>query len=99
MKISYVKRWNPEDGTCYTQNIKVDALTFGVLKDAIQSEIALGYPRRSEYVSTSGGEIYLTPIRNTKGVCFMNTTQTRFVNLWLKANISYSRNTCLRIAI
>ncbi len=95
--VSYVKNWCPSDGTLYTQRIKIDVDTFNKLNDAIRSEIALKYPRKAEYIFTSGYEPFLKLLPNTEGLCFMNSTQTRFVNLFLKQRLFHDRNTCLRI--
>lgn len=95
-KILFEKSWSPE-GTTYNQTIRIDKDTFERLKDAVASEIALKYPRKSEYSSTSGYEIYLKPLKSEEGFVWMNHTQTRFVNLFLHLKLR-DDNTRLHIA-
>lgn len=94
-KVSYAKHWGP-DGTVYTQKVKIDKATFNKLKDNVASEIALKNPRKDEYVYTSGHEFYLEPLRLDKNRCYLNHTQTRFINLFLKLPLK-DRNTSLVI--
>lgn len=96
-KISYNKYWSKHDGTVYDQKVKIDRATFEKLKDNVQSEIALKYPRKSEYVSTSGYEFYLKPlVIESNGVVELNHTQARFINLFLKLDLK-DRNTRLYV--
>jgi len=96
MTISYKKRW-AEDGSVHDQAIKIDIHTFNKLNDAIRSELALKQPRRKEYVFTSGYEFYLKPMTmEANHISFLNHTQTRFINLFLKLDLK-DRNTCLLI--
>lgn len=94
MKISYHNRFNSE-GTVYNQAISITSEQLKHLELAIHAEIALGYPRKKEYVFTSLGELFLKPLRGND-VLFMNSTTTRFVNLFLKLDLK-ERNTCLLI--
>ena len=94
MKISYHNRFDSE-GTVYNQAISITSEQLKSLELAIHAEIALGYPRKKEYVYTSGYEIFLKPLRGNN-VVFMNHTTTRFVNLFLKLDLK-GRNTCLLI--
>lgn len=94
MKISYHKRFDSQ-GTTYSQAISITRQQLKNLEVAIHAEIALGYPRKKEYVYTSLGELFLKPLRGND-VVFMNHTTTRFVNLFLKLDLK-ERNTCLLI--
>ncbi len=95
-KISYHKRWN--NGTVYDQAINISSELYNKLYDCIASELALNQPRKKEYVSTSGYEIFLYPLSHRlKGHnCYLTHTQTRFINLFLKLQLK-DRNTCLLI--
>ena len=93
MKISYHKRWDKE-GTCYRQAIRIGKDDLSALKDCIDAEIAQNYPRKSQYISTSGYEMYLKPIYLSKRTIFLNLTQLRFINLFLHLELK-DRNTCL----
>ena len=93
--ISFNKRW-ASDGAVHDQAIKIDAATFNKLNDAIHSELTLKQPRRKEYVYTSGYEFYLEPMKVENNISFLNHTQTRFINLFLKLKLK-DRNTCLLI--
>lgn len=94
MKISYHKRFD-SNGTVYDQAIRITKEQFKHLELALHSELSLNLPRKKEYVYTSGYELYLKPLRlfNDK-VCFLNHTQVRFINLFLKLSLK-DRNTCL----
>ncbi len=94
--ISFKKRWS-SNGAVHNQAIKIDINTFNNLNDAIRSELALKQPRRKEYVFTSGYEFYLQPMTlDNNRDCYLNHTQTRFINLFLKLKLK-DRNTCLLI--
>ncbi len=95
MKISYHKRFD-SDGVVYTQAIRITGEQLKHLTLAIHGEIGLHFPRKKEYIFTSGGEIFLKPLRGDN-VVFMNDTTTRFVNLFLKLNLKSGKNTCLLI--
>lgn len=95
MKISYHKRWD-ENGTVYNQAIRINKREALILSNAIDSELALKMPRKKEYVFTSGYEIFLKPIHPLNKIVFLNHTQTRFLNLFLKLPLK-DRNTCLLI--
>lgn len=94
--LSYQKRFSP-DGCVFKQSIRIDRDTLDVLRNAINSEIALKYPRKKEYVQTSGYEIFLKPIKVENGIVYLTHTQTRFINLFLKLNLKEYYNTCLLI--
>jgi hypothetical protein len=94
MKISYHNRFDSE-GTVYNQAISITRQQLKSLELAIHSEIKSGYPRKKDYVYTSGYEMFLKPLRGNN-VVFMNHTTTRFVNLFLKLDLK-ERNTCLLI--
>lgn len=94
MKISYHKRFSSE-GTAYDQAISITSEQLKHLELAVQAEIQLGQPRKKEYVFTSGYGIFLKPLRGND-IVFMNSTTTRFVNLFLKLDLK-DRNTCLLI--
>ena len=95
-KISFQRKWHPIEGTVYKQSVRIDKRTYEKLKDAVDAEIAHGLPRKKEYVSTSGYEIFLKPLKNENGICYLNLTQTRFINLYLKLPLK-DRNTLLTI--
>ncbi len=83
-------------GTCYKQEIGVDEKSFEHLQLAIQSEIALGYPRSKEYNNGSCTN-YLLPLElegTRNNLVFMNLTTTRFINLFLKMKL-FDENTYL----
>jgi hypothetical protein len=97
-KVSYQKRWHPTNGTVYKQAVRIDNMTLDKLKDTIFSEIAMGYPFKEQYAETSGDELfYLKPLKGEKGICYLNCTQTRFLDRFLKLNLKRDRNTCLLI--
>ena len=94
MKVSYQKRWG-KDGTVYNQSIRLTKEQFNHLELAVQSEISLKLPRKNEYVFTNGYEVYLQPLKIVNDrICFLNHTQTIFINLFLKLDLK-DRNTCL----
>lgn len=96
MKLSYQKHWG-ECGTVYTQRIKMTEDIFVQLRDAVQAEIALNYPRKEKYTQTSGYQFFLEPLKtNGYSLCYLNHTQTRFVNLFLKLPLK-DRNTYIKI--
>lgn len=97
LTVSYRTRFEPNEGTVYRQAVRMDAATFDKLKDFVLCEMAMDNPRKKEYVSTFGGETFLKPLRNEKGICYLNNTQTRFVNLFLKLKLKEGRNTCILI--
>jgi len=71
-----------------------------LFNDAIRAEIAMEYPRRAEYSDTNGyAEAFLTPMRYDrvdKNRVYINHTQRRFINLFLKLNLK-DRNTFLTV--
>jgi hypothetical protein len=89
--LSYVKAFD-SDGCFYNQRIRIDGDTMLKLKQCIEMEILLGFPRKKEYVMTSGGEIYLERLSSGGGKIFLNHTQTRYINLFLKLPL-LDRNT------
>ena len=103
--VGYRKRVSP-DGTVYTQSVRISIADLRNLRHARESEIALDFPRYNEYCS-EGKEYAKTflesfSIENEfnlqgRGYCYMNITQTRFANLFLKANLKFGRNTYLII--
>ena len=93
-KISYLKMWD-KNGCAYDQAIRITEREFNTLNDAISAEIGSNYPRKKEYVFTSCSETYLKPLINV-GVVFLNHTQLRFINLFLKEKVK-DRNTYLFI--
>lgn len=96
MKISYHKRFD-KNGTVYNQAVRISQKQFEMLKRAVDAERAYNYPRKKEYVFTSGGELFLHPFyKNTFHVFYLNHTQLRFCNLFLKLNLK-DRNTCFLI--
>ena len=99
MKISYQKRWS-ENGTVYTQSIRMTETEFSNLQGAVYSEISLKYPRKAEYVQTPTHEMYLKPLHqsysNKRFICYLNHTQTKFINLFCKLKLK-DRNTLILI--
>lgn len=94
-KISYRKRWSP-DGTVYDQAISIDVPTYLALDDAVRAEIAQGYPRQEQYVS-SYYTLYLKPLKvESNNIVWANHTQMRFINMFLKLRL-LDRNTYLMI--
>lgn len=99
-RISYVKHWHPTEGTVYTQTVRIDKRTYDHLRDAVASEIAMGYPQKDKYVWTSGYEFYLKPLTldgKNLDISYLNHTQQRFINMFLKLPLK-DRNTRLKIA-
>lgn len=94
MKISFHKRFD-SDGAVYTQAINITREQLKHLEVAVHGEIEMKFPRKKEYVFTSGYETFLKPLRGND-VVFMNHTTTRFINLFLKLDLK-DRNTCLLI--
>ena len=93
---SYRKIWSNK-GTCYIQRIRINQKIFDELQDKIQSEIVLKYPRKDEYNYTSCGETFLKSLTIEYGqIVFLNQTQLRFINLFLKLKLS-DMNTYLYI--
>ena len=93
MKTSYHKRWDG-NGVCYTQAIKINKKIANQLRDCIDAEIAQGLPNKDKYVSTPGYETFLKPINPNNRIIFLNHTQLKFVNMFLKLQLK-DRNTCL----
>ena len=87
IKVSFTQRWD-EDGTHYNQGVRITAAIFEQLKNIVNCEIALRYPNKNEY----GDPLYLTPLQRIKGTVFLNHTQTRFINNYLKLKLK-DRNT------
>lgn len=95
--VSY-QQLNSNDGTSYTQRLRITKDTFNKLKYLIDNEIRLGFKNKETYVYTSLGELYLIPLKLVNNVCFLNLTQTRFINHYLKCDkIKVGRNVCLII--
>lgn len=109
MKIGYRKRFSP-DGTVYRQSVRISRTALLSLREVRQSEIALDFPRHKEYCSEGkeyaklflkhfviSDELNYTyiPINKRRRYCYLNITQTRFANLFLKANLKFGRNTYL----
>jgi len=90
------QRYHGTDGTVYDQTIKIDNRTYDHLQGAVASEIAMGKPQKDKYVSTSGYEMYLEPLKLENGIVDMNHTQTRFINMFLKLPLK-DRNTRLKV--
>lgn len=96
MKVSYHKR-SDENGCVYSQAISVTWDELSELYDAINCELALGMPRKKEYIFTSGTESFLKRLAiKSSRVCFLNHTQLGFLNLFMKLDLK-NRNTCLLI--
>ena len=94
-KVSYRKTFDPR-GTVYKQRITVTPEQFEKLSDALEAEFATGLPRKDKYVQTSGYETFLKPLIKHRKVCFLNNTQTRFINMFLGLNLK-DENTYLSI--
>lgn len=103
MKTSYRKHL-AQDGTVYRQRITMSHDEFKHLSNAVEAEIAQNLPRKKEYVSTSGYEIFMRPLQlsilkswgfdsNVK-VCYLNNTQARFCNLFLKGILKTHDRNC-----
>ena len=82
------------EGMVFKQRIRINEKLFKELKNKIRTEILSNLPRRDKYVFTSGYETFLKPLEvinfketNTKLV-FLNQTQLRFINLFLKLKLS-----------
>ena len=84
MKISYKTHWSP-DGTVYRQRVSLSREQFENLRDSVYAEIAQNLPRKEQYISTSGYEIFMRPLEleNDLNTCYLNNTQARFCNLFL----------------
>jgi hypothetical protein len=95
MKISYQKHWGP-DGTAYTQRIRMSGEEYSRLYDAFSAEIARGLPRKDEYINTSDYEVFMRHPAIQFGLVYLNLTQTRFANLFLKLPLK-DRNTYIKI--
>lgn len=96
MKISFQKHFSQE-GTVYSQRISMTLEEFNALKLAFYAEIQKGLPRKSEYIFTSGYEIFMKMIvKNKNNLCYMNNTQKKFANIFLKLPLK-DRNTYLLI--
>jgi len=96
MKISFQKHFSPE-GTVYDQRISMTLKEFNALKLAFYAEIQQGLPRKSEYIFTSGYETFMKMIvKNKNNLCYMNNTQKKFANIFLKLPLK-DRNTYLLI--
>lgn len=87
-KISYNTQINdPKTGTYYTQRLSLTYSELLHLKLAIESEIALGYPRIREYNNgdLNGAKLYLTRIKvlSDNNRVYLNLTQGRFIKMFL----------------
>jgi len=95
MKISYHKRYNGNSAV-YNQTISMTTEEYSRLQDCFNAELSQGLPRKREYIFTSGYKIFMKPLVKTANICFLNHTQLRFVNIFLKLKLK-DRNTCLLI--
>jgi len=97
IKISYFKKWN-KNGYVFNQGIRIDRNTYSKLNDCINAEICLKYPRSKEYCDTETNYIFLKSLHSSlEGkICFINHTQKKFINLFLKLKL-LDRNTYLII--
>ena len=87
------------DGTVYRQCIAVNQTTFARLRKIASEEIAASLPGKARYVSTPGYEVFMKPLEaddKNPSLCFLNHTQTRFINLLLKADLK-NENTFIKI--
>ena len=96
IKLSFVKDYNTDTGNTHDQRLRMDNSVFERLRDAVDAEIAFQFPRKKEYVFTSGYEIFLKPLKRAGNFCFINHTQRRFINLFLKLPLK-DRNTSIKI--
>ena len=86
-------------GVVYRQGVKVTREQYEHLQGAVEAEIAQKLPRKSEYVYTVGYKTFLQPLTlHNNSICFLNRTQTRFCNLFLKLELKEGYNTYLQVA-
>jgi len=90
------------NGITYRQRLRITNEVFDELQEKIKTEILLKLPHKEKYVFTSGYEIFLKQLKvigleksNIK-ISFLNQTQLRFINLYLKLKLS-NMNTYLYI--
>jgi hypothetical protein len=62
--------------------------TFEELQLKVDAEVATDYLQKDKYIFTNGYESFLKPLELKRGIIsFMNLTQTRFINLYLKLEL------------
>lgn len=88
IKISYKNQINDDNGTYYKERIKINRRLFDYLKNCVTTELSLNLPLKKEYIFTEGYEIFLKKLQlNENNICFLNQTQKRFINIFLKLKL------------
>lgn len=93
--LSQVKVFDKE-GNVYDQRIRITSDLLANLKSCFESEIVFELPRKKEYIFTSGYEVFMKRLSAGEKVIYLNHTQTRFINLFLKLPLK-DKNTYLVI--
>jgi len=76
-------------GYVYKQRLRINEKLFDYLNDTIRTEIELKYPRKEKYVFTNGYETFLKSLKLVNNqIVFLNSTQLRFINLFLELKLS-----------
>ena len=90
--VSYQKEWN-NDGTCYTQTIKISKNFLLFLAKKIDDEIKSNYKNYCNYAHGDKlkAECYLQQLDTTKNKHFLKLTQLRFIYPYLQFNFDTSR--------
>ena len=103
ISVSYQKEFG-NDGTVYTQTIKISKNFLLFLADKINKEIKSGYKNYCDYAFKDmlKAECYLQKLDTSKNKHFLTLTQLRFVYPYLQFNFDASRvktdrNTILQV--
>ncbi len=91
--ISYQKRW-ANDGTCYSQAIRITSEVYEHLLLALDAQKAIDAQNPMEDYERK--MCLKSPLEKNNNIIFINLTQRDFFNRFLKAKL-LDRNTCLII--
>jgi hypothetical protein len=100
MKISYNQHKWDNEGTHYTQRIRMDESDFEQINDAVRTEIELNYPGGREYSEDNiTSRLFLRPLFiENGGVSFLTNTQTKFISLFITdKRLKFNLNSYIKI--
>ena len=81
MKIAYNTFIHDNEGTYFTQRIRLNKEEFENIKNSIDTEIALLYPRKETYEECDYyANWYLNPLKlNEHNICYLKNTHIRYL--------------------
>ena len=81
LKVSYQKHYG-ENGTIYTQNLRVFKPIYQAINECILKEIELGYPNYKHYThDINNAKWYLEPLKDN--ITYLNLTQIKWIKWFL----------------